>query len=379
MTISDEAKSYFNMVRLKFGGGIRKVEIEDEALCAALDLAMLRYNEVVQNFIIESNWSNFYGKNLSSLDLAYAFSIRTAEISHDVADYFSHLVGLQQHGTKWELKKDFFPIECGKQSYVIPAGRQINKVLWFTMSTADAALVSTYYGGNYGFGLSMLGQIGGGLGAFGGINGMYGVWAPFYAASVYDVALAGTHMANMNKFLANDMTFKVTAGPDGTHIIHLTNVPGGRFERMGGFGRLHQCYCWYTYYDDNGNADECIKDNAGDIVLSPDQVPLNGANFELLNAAAKATVLRIFLGEAAETLGFTRGKWSGNVNFLSNQMTMDYNMFLTYGKSEREDAINGLKERLERMTPQKMIEREAEMVENTIRARKGTPLGIYTK
>lgn len=379
MGITEEMRGIFNMARLKLGGGIRSVEIEDDAMCACMDMAMLKYNQFVQNFIIESNWSNFYGKSVSNTDLAFAFSVRTLDLSREIGDYFSHIVGLQQHGDKWELKKDFFKIECGKQSYVIPAGRQINKVLWFTMSTADAALVSTYYGGAYGFGNGVLGQIGGAAGAFGGVSGLYGIWAPFYAASVYDVALAGTHMADMNKFLGNDLTFKVTAGPDGTHIVHLANVPGGRFERMGGFGRLHQCYCWYTYYDSNGNDEECIRDNADDIVLSPDQIPMTVRGFELLNAPAKATVTRIFIGEVAETVGFVRGKFSGSVSFLSNPLTLDYNMLITYGQKERDDALTELKERLERMTPQKMLEREAEMTENAIRALKGTPLGLVMR
>jgi hypothetical protein len=97
-TITDEMRDLFNTIRLKLGGGIRSVEVSDEAMCACLELAMARYNEYTLNFIIESNWSNFYGKSLTSSEIAYALTLRTLDMSKDYSDYFSHFVGLQQHG-----------------------------------------------------------------------------------------------------------------------------------------------------------------------------------------------------------------------------------------------------------------------------------------
>lgn len=380
MVITDEIQDLFNLCRLKLGGGIRKVEVTDEALCACLELALKNYNKYVLNFVIENNWSNFYGKNMSNTDIVFAFSTRTLDMSKDYSDYFSHYVGLQQHGTKWELKKDYFEIVPGQQCYVIPAGREINKVLHFTNSTTDAALLATYYGGAYGFGGMGMAQFGGGAaGAFAGMPGLYGFWAPFYAAPLYDVALASVDMKEKNKYLGCDLTYKVTAGPDGTHIIHLMNVPGGRFERMGGFGRLHQCYCWYTYYDTTSdNADECRNDNP-EVYLSPDQVKLDAKNFGILNDAAKAVVTQLFIGETAETLGFVRGKFSGNIQMLSSPLTLDYNMLIEFGRREKEAGTTELKERLTRMSPYEMMKREAELVENTIKARKGVPLKMYVK
>lgn len=372
-SLDKETEDLFRIIKSKFGAPIRKVELTDEQLCDLLELSMRRYNEYVLNFIVDANWSNFYGKSLSNKELAFYFSVRTLDMSKDYSDYFSHWVGLQQYGTKWELKKDFFKIVPGQQVYVVPAGRAINKVLHFTNSTTDAAMLATYYGGAYGFGGGAFAQMGGAAaGAFAGTPGLYGLWAPFYAMPLYDVALASTNMKEKNKFLGCDLTYKVTAGPDGTHLIHLTNVPGSPFERMGGFGRMHECYCWYTYYETEAG-DDCLKDNP-EIILSPDQVKLDGRNYALLNDAAKGTVMRILIGEAAETLAFVRGKFSGQINMISNNLQMDYNMLLQMGQSEKKDAFNELKERLEKLSPAAMMQREAEMVENIKKARSGTPL-----
>lgn len=381
MELTNEILDLFDLARRTFGAPVRKVELTDENLCSALERAMLTYNQYVLNFIIENNWTNFYGQNkMSNSELAFAFSTRTLDLSRDYSDYFSHLVGLQQHGTKWELKKDYFKIVPGQQVYVIPAGRAINKVLRFTNSTTDAALLATYYGGAYGAaGLGMAQFGGGAAGAFAGMPGLYGMWAPFYAAPLFDVALASTNMKEKNKYLGCDLTYKVTAGPDGTHLVHIMNVPGGKFEKMGGFGRMHECYCWYTYYDvASGEDDECANANP-EVYMSPDQIKLDMKNYGVLNDAAKSVVTHIFLGNAAETLAFIRGKFSGAINLISSPLQMDYNMLIDFAKNERDGAVTELKERLQRMSPYEIAKKDAELVENIIKIRKGTPLKMYVK
>jgi hypothetical protein len=378
MEITQEIKDLFELARTTFGAPVRTVELTDQNLCTALERAMLSYNQYVLNFIVEANWSNFYGKKvMTNSQLAFAFSTRTLDLSRDYSDYFSHLVGLQQHGTKWELKKDYFKIVPGQQSYVIPAGRSINKVLRFTNSTADAALLATYYGGAYGFGGLGMAQFGGAAaGAFAGTPGLYGMWSPFYATPLVDVALAQVNMSEKNKYLGNDLVYSVTALETGEHIVNLYSTPGGIFDRMGGFGRFHECYCWYTYYDvAPGEEDDCAAANP-DVYLSPDQIKLDMKHYWALNDAAKAVVTQIFLANAAETLAFIRGKFSGSINLIGGNasLQMDYNMLMEFARNERSTAVTELKERLQRLSPYEIAKRDADLVESITKIRKGTPL-----
>lgn len=384
MVIDDEKKQLFKLVRSKLGAPVRKVELTDEQLCDLLDIAQHNYSERVQNFIIESNWASFYGKTgLSSMtnqDWAWALSVRTLDMSKEFSYYFSKEVGLQQRGP-WELKKDFFEIEPGRQVYVIPAGREINKVLYITNPTTDPALFANYGGITAGFGGSVIGQLGlGGGAAFAGMAGAG--FGGLYAMPLYDVALVAADMKEKNKFLGCDLVYKVTAGPNGTHLIHLESVPGGRFEKMGGFGRRHPMFCWYTYYDtSNASADECddLLKNNGDTLLSPDQVPLSDMDFAYLNTPSKTIVRQLLVGEAAETLGLIRGKFSGQINMINSPLTMDYNMLITMGQKEKDAAIQALTERLTRLSPWEMMKNQADLVENLIRIRKAVPLGLYLK
>ena len=86
------------------------------------------------------------------------------DFTRDYSYWFSRDVGLQQRGN-FELKKDFIKVEKGKQCYLIPSGREINKVLYVTPSTTKAALY-----GNLG---TLDTGIGGGFGQYGNMgNGM---------------------------------------------------------------------------------------------------------------------------------------------------------------------------------------------------------------
>ena len=379
MALDKETQELFEDVRVKLGMGIRKVELTDDTMCRLLKYAVGDYAQYVQSFVIENNWATLYGKNLTNTDIAFALSVRTLDMAKDYSYYFSKEVGLQ-NGGPWELKKDFIKLEKGKQVYVIPAGRTINKVLWITPPTTDQALFANYGGFGVSFGGGVVGQMGlGAATAFGGISG-YGMGAGLWALPAYDVSLMAADLKTKNQLFRSDLVYKVTAGPNGTHLLHLMSTPGSKLTfGAGGVNMypLQNCYCWYTYYDtNNGNEEDCMKQNP-DVLLTPDQVPLSKMDYSLFNEPTKALIRQLLTGHASETLSFIRGKFSGNVSMINNPLTMDYQQFMTYGQRERDSALNSLKERLERLSPYYTMQKQAELVDNSIKTLKGTPLGLY--
>lgn len=379
MALDKETQELFEDVRVKLGIRIRKVELTDDTMCRLLKYAVGDYAQYVQSFVIENNWATLYGKNLTNTDIAFALSVRTLDMAKDYSYYFSKEVGLQ-NGGPWELKKDFIKLEKGKQVYVIPAGRTINKVLWITPPTTDQALFANYGGFGVSFGGGVVGQMGlGAATAFGGISG-YGMGAGLWALPAYDVSLMAADLKTKNQLFRSDLVYKVTAGPNGTHLLHLMSTPGSKLTfGAGGVNMypLQNCYCWYTYYDTNsGNEEDCMKQNP-DVLLTPDQVPLSKMDYSLFNEPTKALIRQLLTGHASETLSFIRGKFSGNVSMLNNPLTMDYAQFMTYGQRERDNALNSLKERLERLSPYYTMQKQAELVDNSIKTLKGTPLGLY--
>ena len=382
MQITDELKDLFRVIRSMLGSPIRPVQLEDNQLCDLLEVAVGDYAAYVQNWVIESQWLNMMGNNkliTNPNELAFALSTRTLDWSRDWSQWFSKEVGLQQRGTKWELKKDFFTIEKGKQVYVVPAGREINKVLWITPSTTRTALYGAYGGGidtGLGGGISQLPVTSMGMGVTG-----------FYVGQSYDVALLSADLKYKNSLIRGDLAYKVTAGPNGTHLIHLMSVPGSTNtfnstladDSWGGIWQKYiGCVCWYTYYDVSGASDEeieaCLLENRDDVVLTPDQIPLNKMRYELMNYPTQQTIRQLLYAQACITLGMIRGYASGVVKIPEAELSLDYSMLLEEGKAEKERTLTELKERLQRMLPWELMKNQADMTEHIIKVLQYKPM-----
>lgn len=370
MKIDAEIQSLFKKVMVALGAPLMEVELTEEMLCSLLEMSIEDYAERVQNWIIENQWATLYGKNLSNADLAHALSVRTLDMSRDFSYWFSREVGLQQRGS-WELKKDFITIEKGKQNYIIPAGREINSVMFVNPPTTTAALYA-----NYG-GLDTLGFAGAGFGGT-SAGGSYGPVGGFYIAQSADIAYMATDLAYKTRLLRGDLTYKVTAGPEGTRILHLYSNPGSKFsfggDSLNGMLSLVGSNVYYTYYDTNeSNVDECRKLNP-EVVLSPDQIPLAKMDYAFLNEPTKTIVRKILIAKAKQSLAMVRGKFSGRVSIPEAELTMDYQMLLTQSEKEYDNAIKELDERLLRMSPYEQMKKQAELVDNTIKVLAGKPL-----
>lgn len=379
MELTQEIKDLFNIVRVKLGAPIRPIQLSDDQLCGLLEIAIGDYAEKVQNWIVQSNWLNFKGQKVQWLtdpqELAHSMTMRQLDFTKDFSYWFSKEVGLQQRGP-FELKKDFFQIELGKQCYLIPAGREINKVMYVTPSTTKAALF-----GNLG---TLDTGIGGGFGQYGNMGNGMGITG-FYIGSAYDTALLAADLKYKNSLLRGDLTYKVTAGPEGTHIVHLLSTPGSP-NMMGGlaaddtwgWNRYANCYVWYTYYDTDGASsdeiDNCRIEHKDDILITPDQVPLNKMRYDLMNEPTKNTIRQLLVAEAFITLGVIRGTNSGKVSIPMAELQLDYQMLLELGKTEKERTLAELKERLENMLPWNMMEKMKDMTINHLDLMKTKPL-----
>lgn len=371
--VTDEIKSLFKRVRTLLGAPIRMVELDDDTLCSLLEIAIEDYSERVQGFLIKSQWASLYGKNITTTDFAFALSTRTFDMTKDYSYWFSKQVGLQQEGP-WELKKDFFTIEAGKQVYVIPSGRTINKVMYVNPPVSQAALFANYGGIDIGFG--------GGFAQLGG--GAYGPVGGFYTAPAADVAYLATDIQYKNRLLRSDLVYKVTAGPNGTHLVHLLSTPGSKlsFGHVGGVGSslgLVGCEVWYTYYETNSKDEEeqCRLDNIDDVIIRPDQVPLSKMHFSYLNEPTKVIVRQLLVAKAKETLGNIRGTFSGKIHIPQAEAQMDYQMLITQGQQEYQKVMENIDKRLEDLLPSNILKSQAEMIQSQLEIQKGTPLGIY--
>lgn len=384
MILTEDIKHLFHLVRVALGAPIRSIELTDDQLCALLEIAIGDYAEKVQNWVLETQWLNVQGKNTIQFqnpnELAYAMTVRTMDWSRNYSYWFSREIGLQQRGS-YELKKDFFQVEKGKQVYVIPKGREINKVMYVTPSTTKAALY-----GNLG---TLDTGIGGGFGQYGNMGNGMGITG-FYIGSAYDTALMSVDLKYKNSLLRGDLAYKVTAGPDGTHLVHLMSTPGSpnmvggvAADDTWGWNKYSNCYVWYTYYDVSDGTEEdidkCRIENRDDVVLTPDQVPFESMSYDLMNYPTQQIIRKLLIAEAKITLGNIRGAFSGAVKIPNAEATLDYRLFLDQGKDEKEKTLSELSERLTRMTPWELMKNQNEMNDQLMKVLKQKPLGFYAR
>jgi hypothetical protein len=307
----------------------------------------------VQDWLSESQWTSLYNLNLDTQSLSRAFLTKSLDYEERYQYAYSKIVGLQASGD-WVLKKDYVQLQPNQQIYEIPAGREINEVLWFSPPTLNNMMVNPWgFGGIAGGGISGpagMAQTGGGS---------------FYMTPAFDMLLSMQEINIQRRIIAGDLTYRITALPDGKKAIHLMQTPGGKFDF--GNAQMTQGKIWYWYYETEGaDRDKCLKDNP-DIIKLPSDVPFDELSWADLNNPSKQWVRRWFIAYVKETLARIRGKYSGNLKTPDSELTLDYQSLATEAKDEKTKLIEeliGAEGRLTRLKPEKVMEREALMSEN---------------
>lgn len=373
---NEEKKCLIEDIENLLGGGIRKVEISEEAWCSLMKFAIEEYVMRIQNWLIDDQWTSLSNKDLSVTDICFTLVNRSLDYEQQFAYAYSKQVGLQQRGP-WELKKDYIELVDGQQVYEIPKGREINEVLWLTPSEIDHATFSSLGFGQFGFGGGIGGN--GSIGFGGGGASNYYHNGAYYIAPAYDIILRAQDFGIKNRILQSDLVYKVTAGPDGTRLLHLFSTPN-ESNRIGARRQTTGCKVWYFYYDTEFLSDEdkekCLNE-CKDIIKFPSDVPLEKMDYCNLNDPSKIWVRKYLTALAKETLGRTRGKFSGKVGATESELTMDYESLLAEGKDEKSQLIQELEEKLLSLRSDKQLERSANKAENLNKVLNYIPTGIF--
>jgi len=360
ITPTEREKLYTQVFHL-LGMPVRGIELTEEQMDTFLELSLSEYEQYVSDWLIESQWSALAGLDLDTQSLTRAFTTRSLDYETQYTHAYSKIVGLQAGGNS-ELKKDYITLEKGVQTYEIPAGREINELLWFTRATLTDSIVDPFLGGFGGLG---------GVG-FGGVGGFaqVGSSGSYFMLPAFDLLLRMQDRNMKNRIIGGELTYKITAGPEGKKIVHLYNVPGGKFD----FGSIknNNFQVWYWYYDTT-DRDTCLDKNK-DIVKLPSDVEVETLTWESLNKPAKNWVRKYLIGYSKEGLGRIWGKFSGDLQVPDSSIKLDYSSLLTEGKDERLKLVEELMARLERLRPDKLLERKGAEAENLNKSLKYRPM-----
>jgi len=367
-----EKQKVFRQVKHRLGAPLRKVELDDEQMCTLLEIAVEDHSSYINEWLIETQWSSLDGINLDTADLTKALTTRGLGYEDSFTYAYSKIVGLQARGP-WELKQDFVSLRNGQQTYSIPAGRELNEVLYYQPPTVDLALFSSNgFGGGYG---GFAAGFGGAQFAGGGFG-----YGGSYLTTSFDIVLRNADYNLKQRLISSDLIYRLTAGPNGTRLLHLIPTPGSRVA-FGGIGlngqSVNNARVWYWYYETTSDEERqrCLNANK-DIVKLPSDVPVDVVNFSELNTPSKQWVRDYFTALCKETLGRVRGKFGGVLGVTDAEVTMDYESLLSESKEDRVALMERLNERLERLRPEAMLTRKATEAEMLNKALQYRPLGI---
>ena len=341
----------YTRIKHLLGAPLRGVEITDEMMDSLMELSIQDYAQYVNDWLIEAQWTSLYGLNLDEQSVTRAFITRSLDWETQYTYAYSKIVGLQAGGDS-VLKKDFITLVPGQQIYEVPAGREINELLWFSRAELDAAFFDPFMGGFGGFG-------GVGLGGGAGFSQM-GSQGNYFITPAFDMLLRMQDINIKRRIISGDLTYRITALPEGKKAVHLMNVPGGKFD----FGNIqyNQYVVWYWYYETD-DRETCLAENP-DLVRLPSDIPIDEMLWDELNNPAQTWVRRWFTAYVKESLGRVRGKYLGNLKTPDSEIQMEYDSLLTESKDEKSKLIEELTQRLERLRPDKMMERQANEAEN---------------
>lgn len=371
--INEEDKSQlFDEVRIQLGAPIRSVPLGDKEMSVLVNWAIRDWSEYVNNWTIEQQWSGLYGLDLSRADLQFYLMTQTLDLEKKFAYAYNKQLGLQSND-EWELKKDFIELSANTQSYVIPAGREINEVLWYTRPTIDRGRLTAL--NNLDF-----------------VSTQYGWSVGGYPAApinyIYNIISASQEFRSRDYLQRGDVTHRITNGPNRTKILHLYPIPGGRFDRGvldwsslftgRGDNFLTDCYVYYFYYDvTKEDEDKCREDNK-DIVLLPSDPDLPVVPWSKMNSPTQNWVRRYTLALAKRQMSIILGYYSGKVQIPNNEIQLNYSLYNEQYIKESDELKEELRKRLENISWDVLMEKRAKIAKSLNEVLSFVPMRIQT-
>lgn len=354
----DKNKLYL-LIKHELGYPLRPFEITNEMMDSYLEMVVEDYSSLLNSWLISQQWVSIEGLNTETSDFLAAYSIKSNRYMESFTYAYSKQVGLGANApalNSYELKRDFIITDENTQHYVIPAGREINEVLWETPAGIDTGLIDPFAMNAWSPGLmgwSYLGR------------------PSMYVQPTFSTLLAAQDRRMKQRVLQSTLTYRITGLASGEKLLHLYPIPGDRYEISGAWGRHYagrKVYYWYYETSDDKDRDQLLEEN-DDIVRLPSDPPTKVLEWSKLNTVARQQIRDLLIAKVKMVIGGVRGFYTGEIGSLDKQLTMDYRHLLDEGQKLKEDTEKIIVEQLDKITQLNLTETRAKIAENVNRER----------
>lgn len=352
ITTTERNKLYLR-VKHELGYPLRPFEINDDMMNSYLDMVIEDYSSIVNNWLIHQQWVSLEGISKENSDFVSAFTTKSNDYMESFTYAYSKQVGLGTNAPaaeNWELKRDYIVTSGHTQHYTIPAGRELNEVLWETPPEID-------HGGTDPFALNAWSP---------GMHGWSYLSRPaMYVQPTYTTLMTAQDRRMKQRVLQSTLTYRVTGMANGQKVLHLYPIPGSKQEINSRWGKHYGGRkVWYWYYDLNDKGrDECLEEN-DDTVRLPSDPPLKVLKWDKMNDPARQQIRNLLIAKVKMVIGGIRGFYSGELGVTEKQLTMDYRHLLDEGKELKKETEDDLKEQLDKLSQVNLVEERASIAEN---------------
>ena len=353
----------FLQVRHSLGFPLRPVEVTDEMMDTFYEMSLEDYSSYVNEWLIQQQWVNLQGVTVKNSDFVSLFTTKSNDFMRSFTFAYSKQTGLGTNAPaapNWELKRDYIVTSANTQHYIIPAGREVNEVLWETPPQIDRGIVDPFALSNWSagqFGWSYLGR------------------PAMYVQPTFSLLLSAQDRRMKERVLQSTLSYRITGLEDGRKILHLYPIPGSRDEIRDTWGKHYSGRkVWYFYYDTTNEArDKCLDEN-DDTVRLPSDPPVDVLKWDKINSVAKQQIRDLLIARTKIVLGGIRGFYSGNIGVAQKEVTMDYRHFLDEGKELQDLTKTKIFETLTKLSLRQLTEDRAAIAENVNRERGYQPI-----
>jgi len=357
LTTVDRNKLYLK-VKHVLGYPLRPFEIEDEMMDSYLEMAIEDYSAILNNWLMQQQWIALEGMSKETGDFLAAFTTKPNTYMESFTYAYSRQVGQGTNApaaTGWELKRDFIVCSAHTQHYLIPAGREVNEVLWETPPEIDSGMVDPFSLNAWSPGMvgwSYLGR------------------PAMYVQPTFSTLLSAQDRRMKQRVLQSVLTYRITGLATGEKILHLYPVPGDRHEISGHWGKHYAGRkVWYWYYDTKAEErDKCLEENS-DIITLPSDPPLQTLKWDNMNDPARKQIRDLLIAQVKMVIGGVRGFYSGELGVTEKQLTMDYRHLLDEGTALKEATEKLVIAQLDKLSQISLTKERADIAENVNRER----------
>lgn len=378
-TSESARQELFYMIRQELGEPVVTVELADSQLEVSFCKAIREYSTFINNWSLENRMSQMLGLP-KEIDFTLKYVSQNFSFERSFTKAFSEQAGYASDSIR-EMKTDFFNLSAGTQDYYIPAGRELNELMWYTPSMINLFGLDAFSNSNIAFtefGASFAGH------------------SLYYIMPVFDTILTSTSAKVRNKVRSAEYSYKAVGGPNGTKKVSFYPIPTGSGNTVygitGGVGGQTPGTVFYYYYDTIGQAGNwqysgtsanpgytgATGGQGNGLVSGPADARLDFLTYDELNSNGKYWVQRYALAIAMRILGLSiRGKFGGNLPIPDAELTLNSSDLLSTAKDDMSSLKEELKTQLEKLNFKALLENNSSMQENINKTLSYNMLGIY--